>query len=57
MVVVLVLLGGLGADVGRNLDQFAAGRFQLQLDFGGVEQTLSSARRPRARVLPTVSRP
>src|SRR6185437_8552063 len=39
-IMVLVLLGGLGADVGRDFDQIALGRFQLDLDVDGVEQRL-----------------
>ena len=48
-VVMLVLLGGLGADLRRNLDQLAAGCFQLHLDVARRRAAPSSARRTRAR--------
>src|SRR5512144_2257253 len=33
-IVMLILLGGLGTDVRRNLDHLGAGRFQLELNIG-----------------------
>src|SRR5579885_3620264 len=37
-VVRFVLLGGLFADLGRDLDQRRAGRLQRQLDFRGLDE-------------------
>src|SRR5512147_1838335 len=37
-IVMLILFSGLGADVRRNLDHLAAGRLQLELNIGGVDE-------------------
>ena len=37
-IVMFVLFGGLGANRRGNFDQLAAGRFQPELDVGGVDQ-------------------